>query len=138
MKLHKIIRKKQYTDIPSLINDNNEHLINSKVFCYEYFIFDIFKYARNILSLEVNRQKEFYPIKNKNNEYGILNAQKALSNLHKSWLQYKNINIIDNKDEEKNFCEISPLVSYDGTCFFELPQKRDINLPYILQRNINS
>lgn len=138
LKLHKIIRKKQYTDIPSLINDNNEHLINSKVFCYEYFIFDIFKYARNILSLEVNRQKEFYPIKNKNNEYGILNAQKALSNLHKSWLQYKNINIIDNKDEEKNFCEISPLVSYDGTFFFELPQKRDINLPYILQRNINS
>ncbi|CAC9699052.1 UDP-N-acetylglucosamine pyrophosphorylase, putative [Plasmodium sp. DRC-Itaito] len=138
LKLHKIIRKKQYFDIQSLINDNNGHLINSKAFCYEYFIFDIFKYARNILSLEVNRNKEFYPIKNKNEEYGILNAQKALSNLHKSWLQYKNFNIIDNKDEEKNFCEISPLVSYDGTFFFDLPQQKDINLPYILERNINS
>ncbi|KYN97206.1 putative UDP-N-acetylglucosamine pyrophosphorylase [Plasmodium gaboni] len=138
LKLHKIIRKKDYIDIKSLIKDNNQHLINSTVFCYEYFIFDIFKYARNILSIEVNRHKEFYPIKNKNNDYGILNAQKALSNLHKSWLQYKNINIIDNKNEEKNFCEISPLVSYDGTFFFDLPQQKDINLPYILERNINS
>ncbi|SBS87798.1 UDP-N-acetylglucosamine pyrophosphorylase, putative [Plasmodium malariae] len=163
MKLHKILRKKQFYDF-TVNNKEKSAFITSNVYCYEYFIFDVFKYARKILSFEISRQDEFSPIKKKinksnnnsdgnnsgtndgtniesnngsNNDCGddIMSAQKNLSNLHKSWLLNKNYNIIDNSENALNFCEISPLVSYDGTFFFNLPEQKNIYLPYTLNRH---
>ncbi|CRG95142.1 UDP-N-acetylglucosamine pyrophosphorylase, putative [Plasmodium gallinaceum] len=134
MKLHKISRKKDYYDL-SLKNKKSNPLVNNIAYCYEYFIFDVFKYARKILSFEISREKEFSPIKGNNKGDSILEAQKNLSNLHKSWLINQNFNIIDNRDEKLNFCEISPLVSYDGNFFFDLPKHKTIHLPYFLDKN---
>ncbi|GAW82139.1 UDP-N-acteylglucosamine pyrophosphorylase 1 [Plasmodium gonderi] len=131
MKLHKISRKKEYYDFSVYPNEKSS-MSSSTVYCYEYFIFDIFKYAKNILSFEVSRDEEFYPIKNNNNGNTILNAHTKLSMLHKSWLENMKFNIIPNPMEHLNMCEISPLVSYDGAFFFHLPKRKDVHLPFSL------
>ncbi|CRH01656.1 UDP-N-acetylglucosamine pyrophosphorylase, putative [Plasmodium relictum] len=134
MKLHKITREKEYYDL-CLKNKKMNPVVNSFAYCYEYFVFDVFKYAKKILSFEISRDKEFIPIKSNYKGDSILEAQRSLSNLHKSWLINQNFNIIDNEDEKLNFCEISPLVSYDGTFFFDLPKYKNIYLPYALDKS---
>ncbi|CXJ03476.1 UDP-N-acetylglucosamine pyrophosphorylase, putative [Plasmodium berghei] len=134
MELHKISREKEYYNFTSSVSNNNT-LIKSKVYCYEYFIFDIFKYAKKILAYEVCCDNEFNPIKTNNNGDSILSAKISLSNLHKSWLIKKNFNIIQSTQENNNFCEISPLTSYDGSFFFNFPKQRDIQLPFVLDRD---
>ncbi|CDU20233.1 UDP-N-acetylglucosamine pyrophosphorylase, putative [Plasmodium yoelii] len=134
MELHKISREKEYYNFTSSVSNNNI-LTKSKVYCYEYFIFDIFKYAKKILAYEVCCDNEFNPIKSNNNGDSILSAKISLSNLHKSWLIKKNFNIIQSTQENNNFCEISPLISYDGSFFFNFPKQRDIQLPFVLDRD---
>ncbi|SCM09375.1 UDP-N-acetylglucosamine pyrophosphorylase, putative [Plasmodium chabaudi chabaudi] len=134
MELHKISREKEYYNFTSNVPNNNI-LTKSKVYCYEYFIFDIFKYAKKILAYEVCCNNEFNPVKSNNNGDSILNAKISLSNLHKSWLIKNNFNIIPSSQENNNFCEISPLISYDGSFFFKFPKQRDIQLPFVLDRD---
>ncbi|CAD2102172.1 UDP-N-acetylglucosamine pyrophosphorylase, putative [Plasmodium vinckei brucechwatti] len=134
MELHQISREKEYYNFTSSMPNNNI-LTKSKVYCYEYFIFDIFKYAKKILAFEVCRDNEFNPTKSNNNGDSILNAKTSLSNLHKSWLIKKNFNIIQSSQVNNNFCEISPLISYDGSFFFKLPKQRDIQLPFVFDKD---
>ncbi|SBS85877.1 UDP-N-acetylglucosamine pyrophosphorylase, putative [Plasmodium ovale] len=135
MNIHNIFRNKTYYDFTT--SDIRRNIqTKAHVYCYEYFIFDIFKYAKIILSYEVPRDIEFNPLKNNMNGDGIQKAQKSLSNLHISWLLKNNFNIISNPQKELNFCEISPCVSYDGTFFFNLPQHKNVHLPFALTRYI--
>lgn len=107
----------------------------------------MFQFAKRILSFEVSRETEFYPIKSNSKEDSILQAKRSLSNLHKSWLLKKNYYFVntdhkkeqssdtENIEADKNsFCEISPLVSYDGTYFTKLPKNRELILPFVLKQ----
>ncbi|EUD67733.1 hypothetical protein C922_01922 [Plasmodium inui San Antonio 1] len=139
MKLHRIVRTKEYHNFGEG-KDGESPLATSSspLYCYEYFIFDVFKYAKRILSLEVSREDEFYPIKSNDNGMAILNAQKKLSNMHRSWLENMKFTIIANPVEKLNWCEISPLVSYDGTFFFHLPAQKNLHLPFSLDSTSSS
>ncbi|KJP85907.1 hypothetical protein AK88_04439 [Plasmodium fragile] len=133
MKMHRIVRKKECYNFGADKNGEDKPLVTSSpLYCYEYFIFDVFKYAKRILSLEVSRENEFYPIKSNDNGMAILNAQKKLSKMHRSWLENMKFTIVPNPVENLNWCEISPLVSYDGTFFFHLPAQKNVHLPFAL------
>lgn len=151
MKIHKIQKKKNYYDIHIKEKKKNVNEVNA--YCYEYFIFDVFKFAKRILSFEVSREAEFYPIKSNTNGDCILEARRHLSNLHKTWLLKKNCQFVTNlskkegneKDEGDDnkqdsikevdtFCEISPLVSYNGIYSTHLPKNKNIVLPYVLEK----
>ncbi|ANQ09560.1 UDP-N-acetylglucosamine pyrophosphorylase [Plasmodium coatneyi] len=132
MKMHQIVKKKEYYNFGEGKNGDSPLVTSSPLYCYEYFIFDVFKYAKRILSLEVSRDDEFCPIKSNDNGMAILNAQKKLSKMHTAWLENMNFTIVPNPVENLNWCEISPLVSYDGTFFFHLPAQKNVHLPFAL------
>lgn len=137
LKLHQFSRTKEYYDAENKIYVKSEEN-QPNVYCYEYFIFDIFKFAKRILSFEVLREKEFHPLKSSNTKGStISDIRKSLSNLHISWLKNKNYKIIYNKNEDQNMCEISPLISYDGSYFVRLPEQSEIHLPYSIDQPIS-
>ncbi|KMZ79234.1 UDP-N-acteylglucosamine pyrophosphorylase 1 [Plasmodium vivax India VII] len=132
MKMHRIVRKKEYYRFGEGKNGDTPLTTSSPLYCYEYFIFDVFKYAKRILSLEVSREDEFYPIKSNDNGMAILNAQKKLSKRNRKWLENMKFTVVANPVEDLNWCEVSPLVSYDGTFFFHLPAQKEVHLPFAL------
>ncbi|CAA9989903.1 UDP-N-acetylglucosamine pyrophosphorylase, putative [Plasmodium knowlesi strain H] len=138
MKMHRIVRKRDYYNYEEDKNGDSPLVTSSPLYCYEYFIFDVFKYAKRILSLEVSIEDEFYPIKNNDNGMTILNAQKKLSHMHRAWLERMKFTIFPNPLENLNWCEISPLVSYDGTFFFNLPSQKNVHLPFVLDSTSSS
>lgn len=78
---------------------------------FEYFLFDIFEKLEDMAALEVEREEEFAPVKNKEGEDSPETAKKLILNLHKKWLTDAGFN----KEElEKNQIEVSPLTSYYG------------------------
>lgn len=145
MELHKIKKKREHYDV--YLQGKKKPTNTENAYSYEYFLCDIFKFAKRILSFEVAREKEFQPIKTNFKGNCILDAQQRLSDLHKSWLlkkDYKFVNDIHtdeiHKDHSNNnvtkndFCEISPLVSYDGTYFTNLPKQTNLTLPFVLDK----
>lgn len=145
MELHKIKKKREHYDV--YLKEKKKPTNSENAYSYEYFLFDIFKFAKRILSFEVSREKEFQPLKTNISGNCILDAQRCLSNLHKSWLLKKDYKFISdiqakerNKDVSNNnvtedeFCEISPLVSYDGTYFTHLPKQTNLTLPFVLDK----
>lgn len=146
MELHKIKKKREHYDV--YLKEKKKPTNAENAYSYEYFLFDIFKFAKRILSFEVSREKEYQPIKTNISGNCILDAQRRLSNLHKSWLLQKDYKFINddthtekinndsssNNVTENDFCEISPLVSYDGTYFTNLPKQTNLTLPFVLDK----
>lgn len=62
-------------------------------------------------ALEVEREEEFAPVKNKEGEDSPETAKELILNLHKKWLTNAGF---DKTTVEKNQIEVSPLTSYYG------------------------
>jgi len=73
------------------IKDKNNRLRQVDVWKFETFVFDTIPLAERTCCMEVAREEEFAPIKNKDGVDSPDTARIAMCNLHKSWL--KNIGV---------------------------------------------
>lgn len=83
---------------------------------FEMFIFDALRFAKRSVTLEVSRQEEFSPVKNKAGADSAETARSAMISLHTKWLKdsSKAKSIADNF-----IVEISPLYALDEQSFRE-------------------
>jgi UDP-N-acetylglucosamine/UDP-N-acetylgalactosamine diphosphorylase len=82
---------------------------------FETFIFDALPHARRTMSLEVAREHEFSPVKNRQGEDSPATARQDMCNLYGSWLDSAGFKIP--RDEQGNATikiEISPLYAPDA------------------------
>jgi UDP-N-acetylglucosamine/UDP-N-acetylgalactosamine diphosphorylase len=77
---------------------------------FETFIFDALMMAKNSISLEVKREEEFSPLKNKKGEDSIFTVRRDVCNLYGSWLEAAGYKIpLDKNGNVSIKLEISPL-----------------------------
>jgi len=76
---------------------------------FEKFIFDSLNFSRKSIILEIEREDEFAPIKNKDGLDSIETAAELMSNLSRKWLLGRGVRI----PEEVNVIEISPLLAVE-------------------------
>lgn len=74
------------------------------VWKFETFVFDAIPLAKKACCMEVARQEEFAPVKNKEGADSPETARRALVDLHRSWLQKAGAEV-----PEDSLVEISPL-----------------------------
>ena len=71
---------------------------------FETFIFDVIPSAKNTCCMEISREEEFAPVKNKQGNDSPETVREILSNIHKNWL-----NDVGIKIDPRVRVEISPL-----------------------------
>jgi UDP-N-acetylglucosamine pyrophosphorylase len=71
---------------------------------FETFIFDVIPLAKNTCCMEISREEEFAPLKNKQGDDSPETVRKILSNMYKNWLNDAGIKV-----EPQVRVEISPL-----------------------------
>jgi UDP-N-acetylglucosamine/UDP-N-acetylgalactosamine diphosphorylase len=71
---------------------------------FETFIFDVIPLAKNTCCMEISREEEFAPLKNKQGDNSPETVRKILSNMYKNWLNDAGIKV-----EPQVRVEISPL-----------------------------
>ncbi|OPY72952.1 MAG: putative uridylyltransferase [Syntrophorhabdus sp. PtaU1.Bin058] len=97
------------------------------VWKFETFVFDAIPLAGRTCCMEVIREEEFAPVKNKEGNDSPETARKAMMGLHRNWLQKAGI---DTDPDTK--IEISPLFALDSIELQEkikhmkFPEKKDI------------
>ncbi|HQJ09924.1 MAG TPA: UTP--glucose-1-phosphate uridylyltransferase, partial [Deltaproteobacteria bacterium] len=75
---------------------------------FETFIFDALPLAENTITMEVIREHEFAPVKNRTGEDSLESSKIMQSNLHKSWLKHLGIEV-----GSENLVEICPLFAME-------------------------
>ena len=131
MKLHKAIKKIQYT------NAEGEHIVplEPNGIKIEKFVFDVFPFATKFCIWEVPRDEEFSALKNsiKSVSDNPNTAKESIFNLHRKYIQNAGGLISNNV-----LCEISPLLSYAGEGLNEFNGKNfnDSNHPIHLQSSL--
>lgn len=87
---------------------------------FEKFIFDAFVYASKSVIMEVVREDEFSPIKNRTGENSPDTAQRDLTNLFSRWLERAGISVPrDGKGNVEGRIEISPLYAVNEEQFLK-------------------
>lgn len=84
------------------------------VYKFETFIFDALRDAERSVILEVRREEEFSPLKNKTGEDSEETCRRDLSKLHAAWLHEAGIHVPrDSSGLPEHPVEISPLYALD-------------------------
>ncbi len=78
---------------------------------FELFMFDLFPLAEGMAALQVTREEEFAPVKNKDGVDSPTSAKALVLDLHRKWVIASGLTEADLKDKT---IEISPLISYAG------------------------
>lgn len=124
MDLH-IAKKK----IPYVDDDGNRHLPTSpNGIKIEKFVFDVFKFAKQLAVLEGIREEDFSPLKNADSagQDCPSTARNDVLKLHKKWLLNAGaLNVI-------NDVEVSPLLSYAGENLSHL-KGQSFEGPYVVE-----
>ena len=95
-------------------------------FKFEMFVFDVFKLSKKLVPMEVVREEEFLPLKNKDgsNDANPTTCREGLSHLNKKLLRNAGAIL-----EGEGLCEISPLVSYCGEGLEDKLKGKTVKLP---------
>src|SRR5262249_45560553 len=98
------------------LNDTGEAVQPDKPNAYKFekFIFDILPKANRPLAMEVIREDEFTPLKNKEGAFSAEHVRKALRQLHSKWLK-----LAGWTNESELPVEIPASVALDGAEFVE-------------------
>ncbi len=104
-------------DIACLAIENNRHVSDTiKGIKFEMFVFDALSFARRPVTLEVPRQEEFAPVKNKEGADSPDTARAALVSRYRSWLRASAAGDLIPQDAA---VEISPLYALDEREFVQ-------------------
>lgn len=76
---------------------------------FETFVFDALAHCKNTITIEVNREEEFSPLKNKEGVNSEQTAIRDMNNLHLKWLKKAGMEIPGSEKNEDITVEISPL-----------------------------
>ncbi len=78
---------------------------------FELFMFDLFPLAEGMAALQIIREEEFAPVKNKDGEDSPGSARELVLGLHHKWALSAGLS---EEDLKNKVVEISPLISYAG------------------------
>jgi UDP-N-acetylglucosamine/UDP-N-acetylgalactosamine diphosphorylase len=93
---------------------------------FESFVFDVLKWAKGSIIMEVRRREEYSPIKNREGSSSPETARQDMMNLYADWLEYAGVSVPRDKDGNVDGrVEISPLFALDKE---ELAKKIDRGL----------
>lgn len=102
----------------------------------ETFIFDVFPWSSRFAVLEVNRDEEFAPVKNKSGSTSDSpdTAREMISALCQSWVKAAGGKVVAKSDETEtsSICEIAPSTSYAGEGLEELVKDKEMKVPFRL------
>ncbi len=104
-------------------------------FKFEMFVFDVFALAKRLIAMEVVRDEEFLPLKNKDGtaDSNPTTCRLGISALHKRFV-LKAGGLL----EGDGLCEISPLLSYAGEDLEALLRGKTVHLPaYLTEESIS-
>lgn len=95
-------------------------------FKFEMFVFDVFNLSKKLVAMEVVRDEEFLPLKNKDGtaDSNPTTCRNGISNMHKRFLRKAGATL-----NGEGLCEISPLVTYAGEGLEELVKGKTLELP---------
>jgi UDP-N-acetylglucosamine/UDP-N-acetylgalactosamine diphosphorylase len=99
-----------------------ENIRNVDTWKFEKFIFDLIPLAKKSCCVEVKREEEFAPLKNKEGQNSPPAVKRALNDLYKNWLFESGMRVSDDFE-----IEISPLFALDKKEFLE--KARDKKIP---------
>jgi len=103
-------------------------VVESEVWKPELWVFDVFPYSDKLVALEVERNEEFAPIKNKEGTDSPGTASTLLSDLHRCWIEKSG-----GKISGEGVCEVSPLLSYAGEGLASIVEGKSFQTPVYLQ-----
>lgn len=95
---------------------------------FETFVFDALRDARNAIVMEVSREEEFSPVKNRTGEDSPRTAKRDLSNFFGRWLEAAGLSVPRDADGNvREAIEISPLLAMDVDAFVpKVPEGIDV------------
>jgi UDP-N-acetylglucosamine/UDP-N-acetylgalactosamine diphosphorylase len=95
-------------------------------FKFEMFVFDVFALSTRLVAMEVVRDEEFLPLKNKDGtpDSNPTTCREGISNLHKRFVRNAGGVV-----EGEGLCEVSPLLSYAGEGLEKLLHGKTLRLP---------
>jgi len=98
----------------------------------ETFIFDVFPLSERMAVLEVPREEEFAPVKNKAGSQSDSpdTARELMSGLCRRWVADAGGTLTG--DEKEGVCEIAPLTSYNGEGLESLVGGKSVECPFTL------
>ncbi len=96
------------------LQSGNLKKISKEGLKFEMFIFDALGFAKNPVTMLVNRHEEFSPVKNRQGSDSPETALKSMSSLHRKWLEKADVDLkgLDNVE-----VEISPLYALNENEF---------------------
>jgi len=121
---HAVVKKVSYIDENGkMINPEENNAIK-----FESLIFDLLKYVKKSVIMEVIREDEFSPIKNMEGENSPTTARQDMVNLFGRWLRNMGISIpTDSHGNVIGLIDISPCFALDEE---ELKDKLDKHLQF--------
>jgi len=122
MPFHRATKKVPY------VNEQGERVTPEKEngIKFESFVFDALPYAKNVVYMEIVREREYTPIKTSSGPESPAAAKRRMSNLYGQWLEWAGIKVPRNDSGDVTAAiEISPLYALDES---ELASKLDQNL----------
>lgn len=121
---HAAVKKVPYMDENGkMVNPEENNAIK-----FESFIFDLLKYVKKSVIVEVIREDEFSPVKNREGENSPATARQDMVNLFGCWLRNRGISIpTDSHGNVIGLIEISPCFALDEE---ELRDKVDKHLQF--------
>ncbi|MBS1238360.1 MAG: UDP-N-acetylglucosamine/UDP-N-acetylgalactosamine diphosphorylase [Deltaproteobacteria bacterium] len=105
----------------TVIIDQNGKPARLDVWKFETFVFDAIPLAERTCCMEIAREEEFAPVKNKDGADSPETARSAMINLYRNWLKKSGVNVAP-----EAAIEISPLFALDEDEFHRKIKKKNM------------
>jgi UDP-N-acetylglucosamine/UDP-N-acetylgalactosamine diphosphorylase len=105
------------------ITDRDGKSVRLDIWKFETFVFDAIPLAQRACGMEILREEEFAPVKNKDGSDSAETARSAMIELHRNWLKKAGVNVAP-----EAAIEISPLFALDEDEFGNKLQNKNLTI----------